>query len=387
MSQSPSASQAPSIDVPRGATLVGQGAACADSSKERYSSLSLKASEFKDGFSAQLCLEKCLSLSFITQLHLRGFEVEQTKWFPCACLFDHEPDNTYDEKFTSELWRENGIGSSYPGGKGVGPVSSVISDFRNPFCYAVGDDTSFPDLSTHSSASVINDSTECLNLTVSILTPQVTRHGLYLSWGLYDGSDCVDTPNWLDSKKNGCDWYSSELISPCGLGVANDNCCVCNQFHAAPKLWGEKSILITPNNTFDCFDSPNWEDKDGKGCDAYGEYCPDPSEAVGEFLRHAESVRENCCACGGGTTSLRSNSIIMRNAIESNVCLAKDETYRFQVRAHGWTKADDTLGHSAITYALSGQENQIACGQFEIKDSWSLKLGQFEIKDYWSFWS
>ncbi|EJK57606.1 hypothetical protein THAOC_22334, partial [Thalassiosira oceanica] len=235
-------------------------------------------------------------------------------------------------------------------------------------------DASFPGLSTHPSTSVINDSTECLNLTVSILTPHVTHHGLNLSWGLYGGSDCVDTPNWLDSNENGCDWYS-ELTSPwllCyrgdnGLGVANDNCCVCNQFHAAPKLWGEKSILITPNNTFDCVDTPNWEDKDGKGCDAYGRYCPDPSEAVGEFLRHAESVRENCCACGGGTTSLRLNSIIIRNAIESNVCLAKDETYRFQVRAHGWTSVDDTLGHSAVAYALSDHDNQIACGQFEIK--------------------
>ncbi|EJK55996.1 hypothetical protein THAOC_24195 [Thalassiosira oceanica] len=402
MSRSPSASQAPSINVPRGATLVGQGA-CADSSNERYSSLGIGASVFKDRFSAQLCLEKCLSLSFITQLHLRGFELEQiddallttvayftNSWYPCACLYD--TDEVADgSKFTTELKRENGIGEAFIG-MGVGLVSSVIPESGNPFCFAVDDDASFPDLLTHPSTPVINDSTECLNLTVSILTPQVMRHGLYLSWGIYDDSECVDTPNWPDSDGNGCDRYigaswacdSGDLAVV--LGGANNNCCTCNPFHTAPKLWGEKSILITPNNTFDCVDTPNWEDKDGKGCDAYKEDCPDPSDfeangyyydsggyyydsgPEGEFLRNIESIRENCCACGGGTTSQRSNSIIIRNAIESNVCLAKDETYRFQVRAHGWTSVDDTLGHSAVAYALSGHDNQIACGQFDIID-------------------
>ena len=162
-----------------------------------------------------------------------------------------------------------------------------------------------------------------------------------------------------------------------GLGVANDNCCVCNPYHT--KLWGGQSILITPNNTFDdCVDTPNWEDKDGRGCDAYEEYCPESSDfesngyydsdAEEEFLRHVASVRENCCACGGGSTSLRSNSIIIRNAIDSNVCLAKDETYRFQVRAHGWGSVDGTLGHNTLAYALSSNEDQFACGQFEIDD-------------------
>ena len=127
---------------------------------------------------------------------------------------------------------------------------------------------------------IIDVSTECLNLTVSILTPKVIDHGMYLSWGLYEDSDCVDTPNWLNIDGDGCDMYTANTWA-CdnnypdgGLGVAYDNCCACNPFHAAPKLWGDKSILITPNNTFDCVDAPNWEDKDGKGCDAYEEYCP-----------------------------------------------------------------------------------------------------------------
>ncbi|EJK59492.1 hypothetical protein THAOC_20276 [Thalassiosira oceanica] len=330
MSRSPSASQAPSINVPRGAALVGQGV-CADSTNERYSSLGIEASVFKDGFSAQLCLEKCLSLSFITQLHLRGFEFEQiddallTTVAYLRIRGIHVPVST---TLTRLLMARLLMAPSQ--------FLSTSSKLPPNLIYR---QASFPGLSTHVSAPVINDSTECLNLTVSILTPQVTRHGLYLSWGLYGDSECVDTPDWLDGGGDG-----------------------------SPKLWGEKSILITPNNTFDCVDTPNWEDKDGKGCDAYKEFCPDPSEASEEFLRHAESIRENCCACGGGTTSLRSNSIIIRNAIESNVCLAKDETYRFQVRAHGWTSADDTLGHSAVAYALSSHDNQIACGQFDIID-------------------
>ena len=152
ITQNPSASQAPSIAVPRGATLVGEGI-CVDSSNEGYATLKVEASEFKGGFSAQLCLEKCISLSSIIQLHLRGFETEYDGVYdatdiihssPCACLFDHDPDDTSGAKFTEELKRENGFDDyGLYSNKGVGSVTSVISpDYGNPFCYAVDNDVS-----------------------------------------------------------------------------------------------------------------------------------------------------------------------------------------------------------------------------------------------------
>ena len=129
--------------MPRGTALLGQGN-CVDSSNERYISLEIEASEFKDGFSAQLCLEKCISLSSITQLQFRAFETSDIEWSPCACLIDHDPDDAYGSKFTEELRRENGFDIEYSiGRQGVGPVSSVISpDYGNPFCYAVENDVS-----------------------------------------------------------------------------------------------------------------------------------------------------------------------------------------------------------------------------------------------------
>ena len=145
ITQNPSASQAPSIAVPRGVTLVGQGS-CVDSSNEEYTTLNIDASEFKGGFLAQLCLEKCINLSSsIIQMHLRGFETDYRAlyslyrwWSPCACLFDPIDG----DKFTEELERENGF--HYASGMGVGPVSSVISSYssRNTLCYAVDNDVS-----------------------------------------------------------------------------------------------------------------------------------------------------------------------------------------------------------------------------------------------------
>ena len=166
VSQSPSASQAPSIGVPRGATLVGQ-CVCADSSNERYRPFQLRASEFKEGVSTRLCLEKCLSLSSIMQLNLRGFE--RPSWSdasvacancgkpPCACLFDQDSGNN-GGKLTEELSRENGV---YDGSgslellfgcvvKGVGPVSTVLTDCYDgcddTLCYSIDNDVSVSSL-------------------------------------------------------------------------------------------------------------------------------------------------------------------------------------------------------------------------------------------------
>ena len=152
VSQSPSASQAPSIGVPRGATLVGQGV-CADSSNERYRPFQLRASEFKEGVSTRLCLEKCLSLSSIMQLNLRGFQRSKVDWFPpCACLFDHDSGNN-GGKLTEELMRENGVkdGSHSLGldVKGVGPVSTVLTDcYRcdDTLCYSIDNNVSIPSI-------------------------------------------------------------------------------------------------------------------------------------------------------------------------------------------------------------------------------------------------
>ena len=145
MTQNPSASQAPSFALPRGTTLVGKGN-CVDSSDEGYTTLDIEASEFKDGFSAELCLDKCISLSFIIQLQLRGFEPSDLEGKPCACLFDHDPDDIDGDKFTEELQRENGFSFSLDYNlerKGAGPVSSsLVESSYNPFCYEVDNDVS-----------------------------------------------------------------------------------------------------------------------------------------------------------------------------------------------------------------------------------------------------
>ena len=49
-------------------------------------------------------------------------------------------------------------------------------------------------------------------------------------------SQCIDTPNWVNSYRDGCDWYKKNDSPGCpkygangdgGMGVANDNCCHC----------------------------------------------------------------------------------------------------------------------------------------------------------------
>jgi hypothetical protein len=51
-------------------------------------------------------------------------------------------------------------------------------------------------------------------------------------------SQCIDTPEWVDSYGDGCEWYETNDEPGCpgygadwdgGMGVANDNCCHCKE--------------------------------------------------------------------------------------------------------------------------------------------------------------
>ncbi|KAK1744100.1 leucine-rich repeat domain-containing protein [Skeletonema marinoi] len=62
-----------------------------------------------------------------------------------------------------------------------------------------------------------------------------------------------------------------------------------------------------------CFDTPNWEDENGFGCDVYEEYdgCPFADEYAGDM----GPSTTNCCFCDGGSHSLPpTNSPTMTNS-------------------------------------------------------------------------
>jgi hypothetical protein len=74
-----------------------------------------------------------------------------------------------------------------------------------------------------------------------------------------------NTPNWVDSFGDGCDWYEKNDYPGCPIyghesgymGSASENCCYCFPLS---------------------LDTPDWVDEFGDGCDWYENYdypgCP-----------------------------------------------------------------------------------------------------------------
>eukprot|EP00984_Skeletonema_dohrnii_P029512 scaffold20215_cov147-Skeletonema_dohrnii-CCMP3373.AAC.1 len=142
---------------------------------------------------------------------------------------------------------------------------------------------------------------------------------------------CFDTPNWEDAYGVGCNVYRDQ--SYCSYadnwagdkGPASKHCCICGGgSHSLPPTTSPKpsssptksanpssspsskpssfpSISSPPTQV--CFDTPNWEDMTGEGCDWYEENQYECSYAV-DYAGDMGSAKQHCCICdGGGSTT------------------------------------------------------------------------------------
>jgi len=133
-------------------------------------------------------------------------------------------------------------------------------------------------------------------------------------------SMCFDTPNWKDLYGDGCDFYEGCDPGCPGtddyagdMGPATQNCCFCGGgSHTLPPTTSPKPTgfpTMSAHPTQLCFDTPNWEDVDGFGCDWYGEYnhndpgCGCPPDAD-DFAGDMGPATQHCCICCGGSHTL-----------------------------------------------------------------------------------
>eukprot|EP00956_Cyclotella_meneghiniana_P010120 scaffold13973_cov43-Cyclotella_meneghiniana.AAC.3 len=148
---------------------------------------------------------------------------------------------------------------------------------------------------------------------------------------LESNSTCIDTPNWKDSYDNGCDWYE-EFDGRCSqfstwyngtMGAANDNCCHCgrgsqimnndlsinftlaNSSAPSPSsstISGDTLSLDTFLPTTSCYDTYNWKDSEGYGCEWYTENeAPECPEYGWSYEGIMGVAQDNCCHCKGGS--------------------------------------------------------------------------------------
>eukprot|EP00956_Cyclotella_meneghiniana_P002690 scaffold3165_cov62-Cyclotella_meneghiniana.AAC.12 len=89
------------------------------------------------------------------------------------------------------------------------------------------------------------------------------------------------------------------------MGPANDNCCHCGGGSeipptVSPTISGAPSKSSSAPTRI-CYDTYNWTDAAGDGCDFYEKYddpgCPD----TGSFGGTMGAANDNCCYCGGGS--------------------------------------------------------------------------------------
>ena len=82
---------------------------------------------------------------------------------------------------------------------------------------------------------------------------------------------CIDTPGWIDSEGDGCDWYELADVPSCptygdmyegSMGVANDNCCHC-------RGNGDQTVEVVVGSSPCTGNTAGWVDEDGFGCDWY----------------------------------------------------------------------------------------------------------------------
>lgn len=121
---------------------------------------------------------------------------------------------------------------------------------------------------------------------------------------------CIDTPNWVDIEGDGCDWYEENEGCPNAnywegyMGPATENCCHCvggGHNQSPPITTPSSSPTISVNPTQTCFDTPNWKDKDGNGCDFYD--IRNRCSLADDHQGYMGSATENCCSCVLQTSS------------------------------------------------------------------------------------
>ena len=117
---------------------------------------------------------------------------------------------------------------------------------------------------------------------------------------------CIDTPGWIDSEGDGCDWYELADVPSCptygdlyegSMGVANDNCCHC-------RGNGDQTVEVVVGSSPCTGNTAGWVDEDGFGCDWYEMNdqpgCPWTGDLYGGSMGVAN---DNCCYCFGDTPS------------------------------------------------------------------------------------
>ena len=118
-------------------------------------------------------------------------------------------------------------------------------------------------------------------------------------------SQCIDTPEWVDSFGDGCEWYETNDEPGCpedgadwdgGMGVANDNCCHCKD---------EDGTSPTPApGPGTCTDTPNWVDSYGDGCEWYkANNNPGCPEDGANWDGGMGVANDNCCHCKEGSST------------------------------------------------------------------------------------
>jgi len=118
---------------------------------------------------------------------------------------------------------------------------------------------------------------------------------------IFPQTPCYDFPLWLDSTKDGCDWYDETKCALYGNSYtdeynvgANQACCICGG--GADYV----SQSDDPNAEPECSDDPfGWRNDNGDDCKWYEEddNCADYGDYVGI---DGLTANDACCACGGG---------------------------------------------------------------------------------------
>eukprot|EP00984_Skeletonema_dohrnii_P033127 scaffold28633_cov67-Skeletonema_dohrnii-CCMP3373.AAC.4 len=149
-------------------------------------------------------------------------------------------------------------------------------------------------------------------------------------------STCFDTPNWKDIDGDGCDLYGENLCLKADeytgdMGPSTTNCCVCgggshslslppttspkpsssptksanpsssSKPSSSPTITNSPTQSANPSTT-PCFDTPNWKDASGAGCDDYEAYIAGCAYAE-NYAGDMGLASNHCCICEGGSTT------------------------------------------------------------------------------------
>ncbi|GFH52379.1 hypothetical protein CTEN210_08855 [Chaetoceros tenuissimus] len=113
---------------------------------------------------------------------------------------------------------------------------------------------------------------------------------------------CVDTPGWVDTYGDGCDWYLKNGCEEYAYYYGADiHCCICKGFDvsSAPSISSAPSMSFKPSSapsvspapSILCVDTPGWVNTYGVGCDWYLKN--------GCEYAYYDGADIHCCICKG----------------------------------------------------------------------------------------